>query len=174
MQSKFSQLTTILLFCLLNITTLPTTVKAQGSNVECQKTVANAKSRLQKIPDLLIEEVFTKNINELYSDFPQGRPMKYIFYLTGPKRKVRILKPGVKEVEILETGIKKVENSPQFMKNISQDIISKCNSISAVSFGSFLAPGCGITFGVMPNGKVKIFDSVDSGRSLRWGESSCD
>jgi hypothetical protein len=165
---SLSSVTAILLFALVNITTLPTTVKAQGSNVECQKAVANAKSRLQKIPDLLIEEVFTKNLNELYSDFPQGRPMKYIFYLTGHKRKVRILKPGVKEVEILETGIKKVENSPQFMKNISQDIISKCNSISAVSFGSFLAPGCGITFGVMPNGKVKIFDSVINSGKIKY------
>jgi hypothetical protein len=169
-----SSVTAILLFALVNITTLPTTVKAQGSNVECKKAVANAKSRLRKIPNVLIEQVFTKNLNEFYSDFPQERPMKYIFYLNGTKRKVRILKPGVKDVEIVETGIKKVENSPQFMKNISQDIISKCNSISAVTFGSFLAPGCGITFGVMPNGKVKIFDPVDSGRSLRWGESYCD
>jgi hypothetical protein len=164
---NISRVTAILLFTLVNITTLPTTVKAQvpfySSNVECKKAVANAKSRLRKIPNVLIEDTYTKNLNEFYSDFPQGRPIQYIFYLTAPTRKGRTV----------ETGIKKVENSEQFMKNISQDIISKCSSIGAVTFGSILAPGCGITFGLMPNGKLKGFEWVDHYRRLRWGETSC-
>lgn len=155
--------TAILLFALVNITTLPTTVKAQDSNVECKKAVANAKSRLRKIPNVLIENTYTKNLNQFYSDFPKKRPIEYIFYLTGPIRKGRIV----------ETGIKKVENSEQFMKNISQDIISKCSSIGAVTFGSILAPGCGITFGLMSNGKLKGFEFVDPEKRLRWGETSC-
>ncbi|MBD2138356.1 hypothetical protein H6F32_12300 [Anabaena sp. FACHB-1237] len=155
--------TAILLFALVNITTLPTTVKAQDSNVECKKAVANAKSRLRKIPNVLIENTYTKNLNELYSDFPKKRPLEYIFYLTGTKRKGNIV----------ETGIKKLENSPQFMKNISQDIISKCGSVGAVTFGTVLAPGCGITFGLMPNGKIKAFEDVDVNRPLKWGETFC-
>ncbi|GCL36831.1 hypothetical protein SR1949_19370 [Sphaerospermopsis reniformis] len=55
---NISRVTAILLFTLVNITTLPTTVKAQGSNVDCKKAVANAKSRLRKIPNVLIEDTF--------------------------------------------------------------------------------------------------------------------
>lgn len=169
---NISRVTAILLFSLVNITTLPTTVKAQvpfySSNVECNKAVANAKSRLRKIPNVLIEDTYTKNLNQLYSDFPKKRPIEYIFYLTGTKRKGRIV----------ETGINKVTYSEQFMKNISQDIISKCGSVGAVSFGTVLAPGCGITFGLMPNGKIKAFEYVDEyvdfpSRPLKWGETSC-
>ncbi|MBD2131372.1 hypothetical protein H6F47_02590 [Sphaerospermopsis sp. FACHB-1094] len=157
--------TAILLFTLVNIISLPTTVKAQGSNVDCKKAVANAKSRLRKIPNVLIEETFTKNLNQVYSDFPKERPIEYIFYLTGPKRKGRIV----------ETGIKKVENSEQFMKNISQDIISKCSSIGAVTFSSTLHPTCGIAFGLMRDKKVKLFDIVivDEDTSLKWGQTFC-
>ena len=61
------------------------------------------------------------------------------------------------------------------MKNISQDIISKCGSVGAVTFGTVLAPGCGIIFGLMPNGKIKAFeDVVDVLRPLKWGETFCD
>lgn len=158
-----SSVTAISLFALVNITTLPTTVKAQDSNVECKKAVANAKSRLRKIPNVLIENTYTRNLKQFYSDFPKERPIEYIFYLTGPRRRGNIV----------ATGIKKVENSPQFMENISQDIISKCSSIGAVTFGSILAPACAITIGVMPDGKLKIFEWVDPEKRLRWGETSC-
>jgi hypothetical protein len=144
MQTKFSSVTAILLFALVNITTLPTTIKAQGSNVECKKAVANAKSRLRKIPNVLIEDTYTKNLNELYSDFPKGRRIGYVFYLTPPIRNGRIV----------GTGINQLANSPQFMKNISQNIISKCSSVSVVSFGSTEAPGCGISFGLMHDSTV--------------------
>jgi hypothetical protein len=166
MQIKFSSLTPILLFALVNITTLPTTVKAQDSNVECKKAVANAKNRLQKVPNVLVEQVWTRNNKENYSDFPQGRPIEYIFYLTGSKHNGRMI----------EVGIKKVENSPQFLKFISQDIINKCNSVSSVSFGNVLSPGCGRIFGLMPDGTVNEFQDVDvsSGRQLKWGESFCN
>lgn len=161
--------TAILLFALVNIISLPTTVKAQvpfySSNVDCKKAVANAKSRLRKIPNVLIEGTYTKNLNQLYSDFPKKRPIEYIFYLTGPIRKGRIV----------ETGIKKVENSKQFMKNISQDIISKCSSIGAVAFSS--TPTCSIAFGLMRDKKVKLFDIVivdpNEDTSLKWGQTFC-
>jgi hypothetical protein len=168
---SLSSVTAILLFALVNITTLPTTVKAQvpfySSNVECKKAVANAKSRLRKIPNVLIEDTYTKNLNQVYSDFPKERPIEYIFYLTGPTRKGRIV----------ETGIKKVANSKQFMKNISQDIISKCSSIGAVAFTSTIAPTCSIAFGLMRDKKVKLFDIVivdpNEDTSLKWGQTFC-
>jgi hypothetical protein len=162
--------TAILLFALVNVTTLSTTVKAQGSNVECKKAVANAKSRLRKIPNVLIEDTYTKNLNELYSDFPKERPTQYIFYLTGPRRK------GL----TVATGIKKVANSKQFMKNISQDIIYKCSSIGAVAFTSTISalhPTCSIAFGLMRDKKVKLFDIViidpNQDTSLKWGQTFC-
>ncbi len=162
---SLNSVTALLLFALVNITTLSTTVKAQGSNVECKKAVANAKSRLRKIPNVLIEDTYTKNLNQVYSDFPKERPIEYIFYLTGPKRKGRIV----------ETGIKKVANSKQFMNNISQDIISKCSSIGAVAFTSTIAPTCSIAFGLMRDKKVKLFDIVivDEDTSLKWGQTFC-
>jgi hypothetical protein len=167
---SLNSVTALLLFALVNITTLPTTVKAQGSNVECKKAVANAKSRLRKIPNVLIEDTYTKNLNELYSDFPKERPTQYIFYLTGPRRK------GL----TVATGIKKVANSKQFMKNISQDIIYKCSSIGAVAFTSTISalhPTCSIAFGLMRDKKVKLFDIViidpNQDTSLKWGQTFC-
>jgi hypothetical protein len=114
---------------------------------------------------VLIEDTYTKNLNQFYSDFPKERPIEYIFYLTGPIRKGRTV----------ENGIKKVENSEQFMKNISQDIISKCNSVGAVTFSSTLHPTCGIAFGLMRDKKVKLFDIVivDEDTSLKWGQTFC-
>ena len=166
MQRKFSQLTAILVFGLVNIMALSTTVKAKDSEVDCRNAIANAKNRLQKIPNVLVEQVWTRNNKENYSDFPQGRPIEYIFYLTGSKHNGRMI----------EVGIKKVENSPQFLKFISQDIINKCNSVSSVSFGNVLSPGCGRIFGLMPDGTVNEFQDVDvsSGRQLKWGESFCN
>lgn len=163
MQRKISHLTTILAVGLVNIISLPTTVNAQDGNIECRKAIANAKTRLQTIPNVLIEQVWTRNNSDAYANLPQGRPIEYIFYLTGTKRKGNIV----------ETGIKNLENSPQFMKNISQDIISKCGSVSAVTFGSVLAPGCGMTFGLMDDGTIKAFEDVDVPRPLKWGETFC-
>ena len=45
MQRKFSQLTAILVFGLVNIMALSTTVKAQDSEVHCRNVIANAKNR---------------------------------------------------------------------------------------------------------------------------------
>ncbi|MTJ29108.1 hypothetical protein [Aphanizomenon sp. UHCC 0183] len=159
-------ITTVLVTSILPLV-LQTTVKAKDTDVECKKAVANATSRLQKIPNVLIYQAYTKNLNEYYSDFPQGRPIEYVFYLTGPERKGRAV----------ETGIKKVENSKQFMKNISQDIISKCSSIGAVVFTSTFAPSCSIAFGLMRDGKFKAFDTViidpNQDTSLKWGQTFC-
>jgi hypothetical protein len=166
-QGKFSRLTVILVFGLVNIMTLPTTVNAQDSDIGCRKAVANAKARLQKIPNVLIYQAFTENLQERYSNSPAERPIQYIFYLTGPERNGRTV----------ETGIKKVENSKQFLKNISEDIILKCSSVGAVAFTSTLAPTCSITFGLMRDGKVKIFDTVitdpNEDTFLKWGETFC-
>ncbi|MBU7585762.1 MAG: hypothetical protein KAF91_23260 [Nostoc sp. TH1S01] len=163
MQKKFSRLTAIVIFGLVNIITLPIDVKAQDSNVKCRKAVANAKNRLQEIPNILIKEVYTKEISD--SDAPIGRPTEYIFYLTPPIRNGRKV----------ETGINSLANSPQLMRNLSQDIINKCSSVSLVSFGTTEAPGCGISFGLMHDGTVKQFDYVDpsDARPLKWGETTC-
>lgn len=160
---KISILTAIVGFSFINIITLPQTVKAQDSDVECRKAVNNAKSRLQNIPNVLIEDVYTKEISN--ADAPTGRPTEYIFYLTPPIRNGRKV----------ETGINNLANSPQLMKNLSQNIISKCSSVSLVSFGTTEAPGCGISFGLMQDGTVKQFEYVDpfDARPLKWGETTC-
>ena len=66
------------------------------------------------------------------------------------------------------------------MKNISQDIISKCSSIGAVAFTSTISalhPTCGIAFGLMRDKKVKLFDIVivdpNEDISLKWGQTFC-
>ena len=59
MQRKFSQLTAILVFGLVNIMALSTTVKAKDSEVDCRNAIASAKTRLQKIPNVLVEQVWT-------------------------------------------------------------------------------------------------------------------
>ncbi|MFK0735602.1 MAG: hypothetical protein ACFKPT_05050 [Gloeotrichia echinulata GP01] len=166
MPKKCSFFTAIVVLSLVNILTCPTTVNAQTQTTVCRGAIANAKTRVQRIPNVLIEQVWTRNNNELYSNVPTGRPLEYIFYLTGPKRN------GL----IVEAGIKKIENSPQFIKGISQEIINNCSSVSSVSFGSVLAPGCSITFGLMSDGAVKAFQDVDAsdGRQLKWGESFCN
>ncbi|KHG39280.1 hypothetical protein OA07_24535 [Aphanizomenon flos-aquae 2012/KM1/D3] len=121
----------------------------------------------KKIPNVLIYQAYTKNLNEYYSDFPQGRPIEYVFYLTGLERKGRAV----------ETGIKKVENSEQLMKNISQHIIFKCNSVGAVAFTSTIAATCSIGFGLMRDNKVQLFDVVmidpNEDTSLKWGQTFC-
>ncbi|MBD2196408.1 MULTISPECIES: hypothetical protein [Calothrix] len=157
---------TVVVFSFVNILILPTDVKAQDLTAACKGAIANAKTSLQKVPNVLIQDIYQKKNSENYSDSAAERPIEYIFHLTGTVRNGRMV----------ETGIKQLGNSPKFLKSISQNIISQCNSIGAVSFGSTLAPGCGITFGLMGDGTVKEFENVDApalGRPLKWGETFC-
>ncbi len=161
MLKNISHVTAILLFGLVNMFLLPTQSNAQSlNNVQCRKAITNAENRLRKIPYVLIENSYTKTFE---SNFPQGRPLEYIFYLTAPIRN------GV----WVEYGIMNLQNSVQLMTHISQDIISNCESISAVTFGSIFAPACGITFGLMADGKVIAFEWVDIDKPAKWGESYC-
>ncbi len=165
MQIKFSRLTAILIFCLVTTMALPKTSKAQDSNVECKKAVANAKSRLRKtVNSTSILSIREDKLD--YPDAPTNRNREIGFYFDYFKDS----RPQLK------VGIENILNSPQLMKSMSQDIISKCSSISAVYFAGTFNAGCPLYFGLMPNGTVKLFKFVSPGelnREIKWGENYC-
>ncbi|WP_414541708.1 hypothetical protein [Nostoc sp. CCY0012] len=133
----------------------------------CKAAISNAKNRIQQVPYVVIQQNWTRDNSERYLNLPPGRNIEYIFHLGGYRRNGR---------ELI-TGIQTIGNSPQFMKSISQEIITKCSSVNSVSFGSTFAPGCGITWGIMNDGTIKEFTMVDDWEvrspKLKWGESVC-
>lgn len=160
-----SSVTAILLFALVNITTLPKTVKAQDSNVECKKAVANAKSRLRKtVNSTSILSIREDKLD--YRDAPVNRNREIGFYFDSLKDP----RPQI------EARVMNILKSPQLMKNISQDIISKCSSIGAVYFAGTVQAACPVYLGLMDNGTVQFFEWVEPGelnREIKWGENYC-
>jgi hypothetical protein len=165
MYRQFNRLAIVLLLSFTGTTVLPIPVKAQSSDIGCRQAVANAKTRLQKSSNSTSVISITETEHH-YSDSPAKRTRLirfYFDYFKDPRPPVKV-------------GIENILNSPQLMKNISQDIINKCSSIGIVSFSSTFQAGCPVDIGLMSNSRVQIFESLDPSevnREPKWGENYC-
>ncbi|WP_414575856.1 hypothetical protein [Anabaena sp. CCY 9402-a] len=140
-------------------------MKAQNSNGACKQVINNAKTRLQRSAKSSLV-VSIKNAAHDYPDAPVNRKRVIVFYLDyfkDPRPQVRV-------------GIQNILQSPQLIKSISQNIISKCASTGAVYFGSTFQAGCPVYLGLMRNGTIEIFEPIVPGelsREIKWGENYC-
>jgi hypothetical protein len=147
--------------CLANSTwALPIVVAPSSMNVkECDRAVAAAKSKLQKINKLQFLAVRQLNLSQSSgSDRPPNRPLMYSIILDG-------------------YGGESIMYSPKMMQNISTELIYRCQSVAAVLFGMKDSDWTQM-FGLMNNGKVQAFECVDLpkekyNRELAWGTQVC-
>jgi hypothetical protein len=138
----------------------PSSVASSPMNVkECDRAVAAAKSKLQKINKLQFLAVRQFKLSQSgASDRPPNRPLMYSIVLDG-------------------RGGESIMYSPKMMQNISAELIFRCQSVAAVSFGMKDSDWTQM-FGLMNNGKVQAFECVDLpkekyNRELAWGTQVC-
>jgi hypothetical protein len=147
--------------CLVNSAwSFPIFAASSSINVkECDRAVAAAKSKLQKINKLQFLAVRQLKLSPSgASDRPPNRPLMYSIVLDG-------------------RGGESIMYSPKMMQNISTELIFRCQSVSAVSFGMKNSDWTQM-FGLMNNGKVQAFECVDLprekyNRELVWGTQVC-
>jgi hypothetical protein len=143
-----------------SVWSFPSSVASSPMNVkECERAVAAAKSKLQKIDKLQFLAVRQLKLSQSSgSDRPPNRPLMYSIILDG-------------------YGGEKIMYSPKMMQNISTELIYRCQSIAAVLFGMKDSDWTQM-FGLMNNGKVQAFECVDLpkekyNRELAWGTQVC-
>jgi hypothetical protein len=147
--------------CLVNSAwSFPIFAASSSINVkECDRAVAMAKSKLQKINKLQFLAVRQLKLSQSSgSDRPLNRPLMYSIILDG-------------------YGGEKIMYSPKMMQNISTELIYRCQSVAAVLFGMKDSDWTQM-FGLMNNGKVQAFECVDLprekyNRELAWGTQVC-
>jgi len=129
-----------------------------AQDADCQTAIANSVKRIENAKATVVKFDKYDQTSRGYKDYPENRPSGYLFILA-------------------RAGIRDVFASPVFLKDISRQIISSCQSISSVDFAQQQTDG-GLTYGLMKNGKVELFECVAPDRSkpyreLPWGKNRC-
>jgi hypothetical protein len=121
----------------------------------CSGVLTAAKSKLEQTKGVSVERTDSTSIANLYQGFPVNRPMRYIFRLAGQ-------------------GANQVVRSPDFLKQVSRDIMTKCESVSSVTF-SVLRSDELRTFGLVRGETVEEFKCIESESTakLKWGYVAC-
>ncbi len=145
-------------FCLavLPLTTslLPILPAQANSEQDCLSTIAAVKQKLQGNRNLdMIAR--SSNLSKSWQDHPKGRPIEYFFGFRGPAGEA-------------------IMNSGRLQQNLANQIIKDCSNISMVKFG-IRNSGWVHTYGLMPNGKVQLFECLEPGRGVKpkWGQIIC-
>ena len=130
-----------------SIVSLPETISAQ-TNRQCSAAISRAKAKIRAVRNTSVR-VEKDDISRSYNDFPAGRPLAYAFLIKGEGRYT-------------------VLNSTKFLTQISQNIINNCQFVSLVVFAWDNTGDPGANFGLMPDGKVKLFECT-SRENVGWG-----
>ena len=88
--------------------------------------------------------------------------------ILGSPRGPGDLKERTPEIQDIIDRMENIMRSPAYMRNLSQQIIKTCNSVSVVYFrlgGSDWTK----TYGLFPSGVVDTFKGVRCCQPLRWG-----
>lgn len=128
---------------------------AQGSSEQkCLSTIADAQQRLQ---GSLNVDIITKidDQSKYRSDHPKNRPMSYTFGFKG-------------------TAADSIMRSGRLQQSVANQIIKGCPSFSVVRF-AYWNSGWVHTYGLMPNGNIRLFDCLEPGRGVKpkWGQVIC-
>jgi hypothetical protein len=126
-----------------------------SSSVACTNTLTAAKTKLEQMQGVSVARMQSTSIAQLYANFPAKRPMRYIFQLAGQ-------------------GTAQVVRSPSILKQVSQDIMTKCESVSSVTFSVVRSEELRI-FGLVRSNVVEEFKCIQSEPSekLNWGYVVC-
>jgi hypothetical protein len=121
---------------------------------ECRAALLKGKSRIEKFRTKVSSLAQSKHE---YDDAPANKPLSYTFAMTGP-------------------ATKSIIYSQKFLTNISGDIVSKCPSVSLITFGFDMSDSF-VTFGLMKNGQIHQFNCIEARRkrvmTIHWGQVIC-
>lgn len=128
----------------------------------CGQVIANVKDVLGTIPDVEVtSESKFSNLSVPYPDPSANLNRRYAFVIKG-------------------NGIYDVWKAEKVMIEITQQIIDNCDGAAAVTFARW-GSGESYTFGLFPDGSIKLFTCVESrarsrppAPSLTWGQSECN
>ena len=119
----------------------------------CHQEIAKARTRIGDVDNAYLVKVGIGTTNSPYSD----RPYNVALVLGG-------------------SGLSTVMTSPQFMLNISSNLINACETLGSVTFYTSEASGWHEVFGVV-DGVVSQFSCADFSSSrprMQWGEMNCN
>lgn len=162
MKFQSPKITSLILVC--TILNSNSTVLGQQTNLpvstQCQEALDRTKNKLKQAKAWSWQE--TVNNQRVPSEFYMDKTHRS----DNPWKASRDMIMGI---VLGEPGLDNVENSPQFMKNIAQDIIDSCSNIVLVYFQ--LGYEWGEDFGLMPDRTIKQFECFNS--DILWGYTGC-
>lgn len=141
------------------ISTPKTTTNNQQVSKPNQNTCQDAINRSRSKLEMANSRVGSSKIqNHSYKSYPEGKHLEYVIGIRG-------------------SGSSDVLNSPLFLRDIADDIISQCKDIGLFSVG-FDRSSIGRSYGIMYDGSVKQFRCIGDvyqkrSRPLDWGETVC-
>jgi hypothetical protein len=137
-----------------NIFTYDSVIAVTANSAECNQAIAQTKSQLSKIKKLNLISSQSKDISNLYKDFPAGKNIEQRFVFTG-KAAANVL------------------NSPKMLGSMSNNIIKKCNSTGAVFFGIDRSDNS-LIYGLV-NNQITQFECLSAGIGAKpkWGQLVC-
>jgi hypothetical protein len=158
-QSLKIGLSTVILFANLGAF-LPTSVQAQNQAVRLDQLSSQCRTAINQTINN-IERGRRVNISNLDFYFNND------FFISAPTNSPYIVLFPMKGV-----ATDSIMNSPVFLTNLSSQLLTQCNSLSAVGFGQD-DTDWNYLFGRI-NNRVRQFQCTDQIRSdLNWGEWNC-
>jgi len=123
----------------------------------CQAAIQSVRAILKNKHNIKTASVTKRDMSEVYSDHPQGRPGGYFIAMRG-------------------TQVINLLNSPQLMSILATRIIDNCETTSLVIFG-FPNSDYTVLLGLMPNGNVQPFECLEDPDNYLgyavWGKTFC-
>lgn len=158
-QSLKIGLSSIILFANI-LAFFPTSVKAQNQAVrldqlssQCRTIINQTINNIERGRRVDITSLDFSLTNELYPSTLANQPYIILFAMKG-------------------VATDSIMNSPVFLTNLSSQLLTQCNSFSAVGFGQD-DTDWNYLFGRI-NNQVRQFQCTDQMRSdLNWGEWNC-
>lgn len=158
LQNQVIKIASFQALLLFHLSTFSYPVQAQADVVEskCSSAIAQAHSRLEKGRNLQVVKTVIYQLDEGYTDYPKNSPYGIAFGMEGSAA-----------LNVLHSG--------KLMTTIAKDLISQCDSLSAVVFNRYRTDH-NVSLGVI-DGKVQGLECYppQSHRvsKIPWGYTGC-
>ncbi|MBX2862237.1 MAG: hypothetical protein KTR27_01675 [Leptolyngbyaceae cyanobacterium MAG.088] len=123
---------------------------------QCKAALASVVTSLEEGRDVKVADISASNLSEIYQGYPSGLQLGVTLALDG----------GAAD---------NVMNSPQFMTNISAQLIDQCQGVGLVKFNRYYTDW-NESFGLIDGSVTQFSQCVEprvGGRYLEWGQRYC-
>lgn len=130
--------------------------QSTSAQQQCEDVLAGVVGSIQEGRDAQVADIAASNLSEIYRGYPAGVEVGVTLALDG-------------------SAADDVMNSPQFMTNISAQLINGCQGVGLVKFNRYYTDW-NESFGLIDDSISQFSQCVEpgeGGRYLEWGQRYC-